>query len=32
MALAGVVVVLRVTQVANQVVGVHAVLPPDAVR
>ena len=32
MALAGVVVDLRVTQVANQVFGVHAVLPPGAVR
>jgi acetamidase/formamidase len=32
MALASVVVDLRVTQVANQVFGVHAVLPRDAVR
>jgi acetamidase/formamidase len=32
MALAGVVVDLRVTQVANQVFGVHAVLPPGALR
>ena len=32
MALASVVVDLRVTQVANQVFGVHAVLPPGAVR
>ena len=32
MALAGVVVDLRVTQVANQVFGVHAVLPEGAVR
>jgi acetamidase/formamidase len=32
MALAGVVVDLRVTQVANQVFGVHAVLPRDAVH
>jgi acetamidase/formamidase len=32
LALASVVVDLRVTQVANQVFGVHAVLPPDAVR
>jgi acetamidase/formamidase len=32
MALAGVAVHLRVTQVANQVFGVHAVLPPGAVR
>jgi acetamidase/formamidase len=32
MALASVVVDLRVTQVANQVFGVHAVLPSDAVR
>jgi acetamidase/formamidase len=31
LALASVVVDLRVTQVANQVWGVHAVLPPDAV-
>jgi acetamidase/formamidase len=31
-ALASVVVDLRVTQLVNQVVGVHAVLPPDAVR
>ena len=31
MALAAVVVDLRVTQVANQVFGVHAVLPHDAV-
>jgi acetamidase/formamidase len=30
-ALASVVVDLRVTQLVNQVVGVHAVLPPDAV-
>ena len=32
MALASVAVDLRVTQVANQVFGVHAVLPPGAVR
>ncbi len=32
MALAGVVVDLRVTQVANRVFGVHAVLPTGAVR
>jgi acetamidase/formamidase len=32
LALASVVVDLRVTQVANQVFGVHAVLPPDAMR
>jgi acetamidase/formamidase len=32
MALAGVVVHLRVTQVVNRVLGVHAVLPPGAVR
>jgi acetamidase/formamidase len=32
MALASVVVDLRVTQVANQVFGVHALLPRDAVR
>ncbi|MGY1702852.1 acetamidase/formamidase family protein [Geodermatophilus sp. SYSU D00766] len=32
LALAGVVVDLRVTQVANQVFGVHAVLPSGAVR
>ncbi|SNS98014.1 Acetamidase/formamidase [Geodermatophilus pulveris] len=32
LALASVVVDLRVTQVANQVFGVHAVLPPGAVR
>jgi acetamidase/formamidase len=32
MALASVVVDLRVTQVANQVFGVHAVLPHDALR
>lgn len=32
MALASVVVDLRVTQVANQVWGVHAVLPPGSVR
>ncbi len=32
MALAGVVVDLRVTQVVNGVLGVHAVLPPGAVR
>jgi acetamidase/formamidase len=32
MALASVVVDLRVTQVANQVFGVHAVLPDDPVR
>ena len=32
MALASVVVSLRVTQVANQVFGVHALLPRDAVR
>jgi acetamidase/formamidase len=31
-ALASVVVDLRVTQIVNQVVGVHAVLPPGAVR
>jgi acetamidase/formamidase len=31
-ALASVVVGLRVTQIVNQVVGVHAVLAPDAVR
>jgi acetamidase/formamidase len=30
--LASVVVDLRVTQVANQTFGVHAVLPPDSVR
>jgi acetamidase/formamidase len=32
LALASVVVDLRVTQVANQVFGVHAVLPPGALR
>ena len=32
LALASVVVDLRVTQVANRVFGVHAVLPHDAVR
>jgi acetamidase/formamidase len=32
LALAGVVVDLRITQVANQTFGVHAVLPPGAVR
>jgi acetamidase/formamidase len=32
LALASVVVDLRVTQVVNQVVGVHAVLPWGAVR
>ncbi|HTO91833.1 MAG TPA: acetamidase/formamidase family protein [Candidatus Sulfotelmatobacter sp.] len=32
LALASVAVDLRVTQVVNQVVGVHAVLPPDAIR
>lgn len=32
LALASVVVDLRVTQVANQTFGVHAVLPPGAVR
>jgi acetamidase/formamidase len=32
MALASVAVDLRVSQVANQVFGVHAVLPPGAVR
>ncbi len=32
LALAGVVVDVRVTQVVNQVVGVHAVLPPGALR
>jgi acetamidase/formamidase len=32
MALAGVVVDLRVTQVVNQVFGVHAVLPAGALR
>jgi acetamidase/formamidase len=31
-ALASVAVDLRVTQLVNQVVGVHAVLPPGAVR
>ncbi|MCU1614361.1 MAG: Acetamidase/Formamidase [Frankiales bacterium] len=32
LALAGVVADLRITQVANQTFGVHAVLPPGAVR
>ena len=32
LALASVAVDLRVTQVANQVFGVHAVLPHDAIR
>jgi acetamidase/formamidase len=32
LAVASVVVSLRVTQVANQVFGVHAVLPPDSIR
>ena len=32
LALASVAVHLRVTQVVNQTVGVHALLPPDAVR
>jgi acetamidase/formamidase len=32
LALAGVVVDLRVTQIVNRVFGAHAVLPPDAVR
>jgi acetamidase/formamidase len=31
-ALAGLIVDLRITQVVNGTVGVHAVLPPDAVR
>jgi acetamidase/formamidase len=31
-ALASVAVDVRVTQIVNQVVGVHAVLPPDAIR
>ena len=31
-ALASVAVDLRVTQIVNQVVGVHAVLPPGALR
>jgi acetamidase/formamidase len=30
--LASVTVDLRVTQIVNQVVGVHAVLRPDAIR
>jgi acetamidase/formamidase len=32
LALASVAVDLRITQVANQVFGVHAVLPHDAIR
>jgi acetamidase/formamidase len=32
MAVSSVVVDLRVTQVANQVFGGHAVLPPGAIR
>ena len=31
-ALASVAVHLRVTQIVNQVVGAHAVLPPGAIR
>jgi acetamidase/formamidase len=32
LAAASVVVSLRVTQVANQIFGVHALLPPDSLR
>jgi acetamidase/formamidase len=31
-ALASVAVDVRVTQIVNEVVGVHAVLPPDTIR